>query len=386
MAKATSKQTSPSRQPVHEMIENHILRGIRDGTLVPGQKVEIVDEMVKRSGASRASVQQSMLLLASKGLISRRPRAGTFISDDALNVVERRTESQSVALIVPGIDGMEFASLARGVENAAHSHKLNVIVSSTDNSLERYEEILQRNIDSNVFGIFMVPPLGHRLSLSILQKLQQSGIPVVTCFRSLYEITGWPVIRVNGYATTYAAAAHLASLKRRNIGFFNFISPPGTIIDESNYLGFIHALLDNGVRLTSNCRGRFGGPELYYDTGFDNSNEAPIRKEMERWLDEHPGTDAICCNHDLLASIAIRVLKRRGKRVPEDVAVSGEGDYSRHLGIPSGEMTTTRMIYEEFGHEFCRIVLQLRSGNTDVAPVTEIASALIPGRSTIGNA
>lgn len=367
------------------MIENHIWRGIRDGTLVPGQKVEIVDEMVKRSGASRASVQQSMLLLASKGLIVRRPRAGTFISDDALNVIERRTESQSVSLIVPGIEGMEFASLARGVENAAHSHKLNVIVSSTDNSLERYEEILQRNIDSNVFGIFMVPPLGHRLSLPILEKLQRSGIPVVTCFRSLYEITGWPVIRVNGYATTYAAAAHLASLGRRSIGFFSFIPPPGTIIDESNYLGFINALLDNGVPLTSNCRGRFGGPELYYDIGFDTSNEAPISKEMEHWLDEHPDTDAICCNHDLLAAIAIRMLKRRGKRVPEHVAVSGEGDYSRYLNIPPGEMTTTRMVYEEFGHEFCRIVLQMRSGNTEsVRPITEIASALVPGRSTIG--
>lgn len=382
----TPEKSTPTRKRMHESIERMICQGIRDGQFKPGQKVTIVDEMIKKWGASRATVQQSMQWLATKGLIVRRPRAGTFISDDALDLISGNADkNRSICLVVPGIESVEYASLARGVEDAAHESNLSIVISSTDNAMERYEQVLLRNIESNVHGIFMVPPLGQRLSLSVLDRLQQSQIPIVTCYRSMYELMGWPVIRTNARQAMQVAAAHLAEIGRKQIAFFTMHSGPATQFTDTDYLGFVTGLIESGVKVDGALKLLCGGSDTYHDpTGISAPSARLIQSDMEKFFRTHRQVDAVCCGHDYLANMAINVLKQMGRRVPEDVAVAGRGNYARFMGLEPDELTTIDVMTREFGRHFCRMAAARRSGEkVELPPVTEIPGQLIVGRSTV---
>jgi DNA-binding LacI/PurR family transcriptional regulator len=372
-------KAEPRQKALHEEIEEIICAGIRSGKLKPGQKLVLVDQMVKRWKVSRATVQQSMQVLAAKGLIVRKPKAGTFISEGVLDIAEggwRKT--RSVCLVVPALQSVEFAALVRGVEDAAHDNNLSVIVSSTDNDLTRYEQVITRHIDSGVLGIFMVPPLGYRLPLPLLEKLQKSEIPVVTCFRSLYEVTGWPLIRTDAYHAMFTTGAHLAKIGRKRIAFLGFkaMSEPafqGVNVDK---IGFLMGLLENNIHADTSL-------ELLLDS--QECVGAIAHEDLElmrKWFSSHPELDGVCCSHDLLAVSVIAVLKQQGRRVPEDVAVTGRGNFGYFLGFDANELTTIDTNSREFGRHFCDMITAIRAGQRSIPPFTDIKGQLIIGRST----
>jgi len=373
-------KADPRQKALHEEIEEIIFSGIRSGKLKPGQKLVLVDEMVKKWKVSRATVQQSMQVLAAKGLIVRKPRAGTFLTKGALDITEGSwRKTRSVCLIVPALQSVEFATLARGVEDAAHDNNLSVIVSSTDNLLQRYEQVISRHIDSGVSGIFMVPPFGYRLPLPLLEQLQKSEIPVVTCFRSLYEVMGWPLIRTDAYDAMYSTAAHLAQIGRKRIAFlgYNMAEPTFQGVDVDHF-GFVMGLLQHGIHADISLK-------LLLDNEASASSIGQSQLDrMETWIAEHDDLDGICCVHDDLAIAAMAILKRLGRRVPEDVAVTGRGHFGQYLGVDEAELTTVDSNPKEFGHKFCEMIVAIRSGQTILPPFTEIKGRLIIGRSTTG--
>jgi DNA-binding LacI/PurR family transcriptional regulator len=371
--------SEPQQKALHEEIEEIICAGIRNGQLKPGQKLVLVDQMVKRRKVSRATVQHAMQVLAAKGLIVRKPKAGTFISEGVLDIAGggwRKT--RSICLIVPALQNVEFAALARGVEDAAHDNNLSVIVSSTDNDPGRYEQVITRHIDSGVLGIFMVPPLGYRLPLLLLEKLQKSEIPVVTCFRSLNEVMGWPLIRTDAYHAMFTTTAHLAKIGRKRIAFVGYKAPPEPAFQGINVdnLGFRMGLLENNLHtdasleLLLDCQ---EGLNLMGQTQFDS---------MSKWFSEHPDLDGVCCCHDLIASTAMAALRQQGRRIPEDVAVTGRGNFGCYLGFDLSELTTIDMNSKEFGRVFFEMVTAMSFGQSSIPPFTEIKGRLIIGRSS----
>lgn len=66
---------------------------------------------------------------------------------------------------------------------------------------------------------------------------------------------------------------------------------------------------------------------------------------MIRLLDEHPGIDGVFAANDLMAQGAIQVLRERGLRVPEDVAVVGFDDSSA-AAVCRPPLTTVRQPVE----------------------------------------
>ncbi|MEQ1737664.1 MAG: substrate-binding domain-containing protein, partial [Rhodoglobus sp.] len=82
---------------------------------------------------------------------------------------------------------------------------------------------------------------------------------------------------------------------------------------------------------------------------------------MRALLDRAPDLDAVFVASDLMASGAISVLRERGIRVPEDVAIVGFDDSS---AATSGEIgiTTVHQPSREMGAEMARMLLALLRG------------------------
>ncbi|WP_329378318.1 LacI family DNA-binding transcriptional regulator [Streptomyces sp. NBC_01716] len=90
---------------------------------------------------------------------------------------------------------------------------------------------------------------------------------------------------------------------------------------------------------------------------------------MERLLAEHPDLDGLFAANDLMAVGACQVLRERGLRVPEDVAVIGFDD-SRAAASCRPPLTTVRQPVEDMAAEMARLLLD-RLSRPD-RPVTSV--------------
>ncbi|MEW2514515.1 LacI family DNA-binding transcriptional regulator [Streptomyces sp. NPDC046870] len=86
---------------------------------------------------------------------------------------------------------------------------------------------------------------------------------------------------------------------------------------------------------------------------------------MERLLAEHPDVDGVFAANDLMAQGVCRLLRERGRRVPEDVAVIGFDDsgVARSCTPP---LTTVRQPVEQMAAEMARLLdAHVRRNRTD---------------------
>lgn len=85
-------------------------------------------------------------------------------------------------------------------------------------------------------------------------------------------------------------------------------------------------------------------------------------KAMERLLRAHPDPDAVFAASDAMAIGALRTLRERGLRVPEDVAVIGFNDLAsaRHTSPP---LTTVHQPVRALGQEMARMLVSAIEGH-----------------------
>ncbi|MER5446628.1 LacI family DNA-binding transcriptional regulator [Streptomyces sp. NPDC002766] len=76
---------------------------------------------------------------------------------------------------------------------------------------------------------------------------------------------------------------------------------------------------------------------------------------MSELLESHPDTDGVFAANDLMAQGACQVLRERGRRVPEDVAVVGFDDSSIAVTCRP-QLTTVRQPVEEMAAEMARLL------------------------------
>jgi DNA-binding LacI/PurR family transcriptional regulator len=127
-------------------------------------------------------------------------------------------------------------------------------------------------------------------------------------------------IGCDNHAGGLAAARHLLALGRRRIGFLGHASQGAPEFLE-RYQGYAAALRE--AALTPD-------PLLQADA---ISTEQAGREAAELVLERGARLDALVCASDLIAIGAMRALRARGLRVPEDVAIVGYDD------IPMAQFT-----------------------------------------------
>ena len=89
---------------------------------------------------------------------------------------------------------------------------------------------------------------------------------------------------------------------------------------------------------------------------YGDFSEASGAAAMCRLLDRRPDLDAVFVASDLMAGGALRALRERGRRVPDDVAVVGFEDspIARQTEPP---LTTVHQPVEEMGREMVRLLV-----------------------------
>jgi DNA-binding LacI/PurR family transcriptional regulator len=309
-----------------------------------------LEEVARAAGVSRATVSRVVNGVASVDENIRQAveeaisTTGYLPNLAARTLVTRRADA--VALVLPDEDRILgdpfFGRVVRGVMTVTAPAGLHLVLTTTGaGTSEQVVSDLKRGRLDGVILVHTSPadPLPGRLILG--------HYPVVLSARPTAPL---PItyVDVNQTAGAALAARHLTRAGCRRIA--TIAGPQDTPAGQDRLTGFLAALGDV--------------PWVAGDFTMRSGAAA-----MERLLATHPEVDGVFVASDLMAQGAIPVLRREGRRVPDDVAIVGFDDSSAALDCDP-PLTTVRQPTEEMAAEMARLLVrQIEHPDTPVTSV-----------------
>jgi LacI family transcriptional regulator len=252
----------------------------------------------------------------------------------------REGRSTTVGAVVLDIGNPFFTEMARGIEDRLAEAECMLILCSTDQRPEREARYVQMLEEQGVRGMLVTP--GRRDFESLL-AIQRRGVPVVLldCPSPTEEMSSVSIDDLRGGEL---AAAHLVSQGHRRILFLN--GPSQVTQCAARSRGANHAVRQAGL---DPSRHLF---EIALSRADTDSAEHTLDQVLT--LPERP--TAIMCVSDLVALGVMRCLRKRGVKVPDDIAVVGYDDVPFAAELATS-LTTVRQPTYEVGHAAAEILL-----------------------------
>jgi DNA-binding LacI/PurR family transcriptional regulator len=253
--------------------------------------------------------------------------------------------SSSIGVIVSNIENPFFLDVYRAVEAAARAGGFDVIMANTDYSTERLLSSIRLMAGHRLAGLAAIV---SEMDAALLQELGSQPVPVV-----FYGIGTSPRnvtnIRVDYRSGMDKLAAYLHSLGHRRLACIGHHATLGPIRERLQAVG--------------NAASRLPGMRVV--TAADADTLEGGRRAARDVLDRFPDSTALVCVNDVMAVGALRELRRRGRRVPDDVSVTGFDNVTlAQFAVPS--LTTMHVPRDEIGRTICECLM---SG--EVAPTRE---------------
>jgi DNA-binding LacI/PurR family transcriptional regulator len=168
---------------------------------------------------------------------------------------------------------------------------------------------------------------------------EESGLPVVFGGRPLTGEPRWYVDADNKGGARLAAEHFARTGRTRPVMITGQVDTQVSVAREQ---GFSEGLMLAGIPLLDVAPGDF--------------QEGRGAEAMEQLLDAHPQLDAVFTASDGMAIGALQTLRRRGRRVPEDVAVIGFNDLAS-ARFTNPPLTTVHQPVRALGHEMARMLV-----------------------------
>lgn len=251
----------------------------------------------------------------------------------------RQGKRHTIGVIVPRLHLTVFAEITQGIEHAARKQGYATLICTTEEDVQAEQECLNRFRNGFVDGIIIA---GTGANGRLLRDIRNSGISIAQIIRRQERDISSVVADYE--ACGYDATKFLITKGCRTIGLINGsmeIAPY-----RGRYKGYKNAITKYGLpEITS----KSSQPCNSFEYGYQCTQQL---------LNENPKLDAVITAVDIQGLGAMRALKERGLRVPEDIRVMSLTGHTvgsmletsmTSLEVPAYEMgeKVTRMIIEE---------------------------------------
>jgi LacI family transcriptional regulator len=249
-------------------------------------------------------------------------------------------KSRTIGVIASNMENPFFFDIYKTIESDAHSRGYEVVMANTDYRAEQLVTSVRLMIGRRVAGLAAIV---SEMAPELMDELNASGIPVV-----FYDV-GTPRgnvtnIRVNYRRGIEKVVDYLHDLGHRRLGFVGHHAILGPINER------MKAVLDAVARI----------PSLEVRTAADADTLEGGRQATRTLLASGFEPTAIICVNDVTAVGALRELRERGLRVPEDVSVTGFDNVKlSEFCYPA--LTTVHIPRDRIGHIMCESLLRKTS-------------------------
>ena len=288
-----------------------------------------LSDIAEQAGVSEATVSR---VLNDRPGVSSATRQSVLTALDVLGYerpIRLRGRSGLVGLIVPELDNPIFPAFAQVMETLLAQHGYTPVLCTQTPGGVTEDDYVDLLLDRGVAGIIFVSGM-HADSTAdhaSYRSLVDRGLPIVLV-NGYAEGVDAPFISDDDAAAMDLAVTHLVSMGHRRIGLA--VGPMRFVPVVRKRAAFIESL----TRQTGISPEDAAGLVSHSLFGLEGGQAAA----------HHLlgcGVTAIVCGSDLMALGAIRTVRQRGLRVPEDVSVVGYDD-SRLIPFTDPPLTTVR--------------------------------------------
>lgn len=257
----------------------------------------------------------------------------------------------TVALLIPSITNFYYTEIAEVIEDLLDQVGYSVYLCNTKRRVEnetRYiDTLIARKVDGVIFCSTRVKPEDNAVNSQNIERLQKHGIHTVT-FGSHFKNVSQ--VHIDTYQGAYEATEYLISLGHTRIAYIDGLSA-GT--RGSRRRGYVDALTSNKI---------VSSPEYIVSGNLEIESGAYAVKELFS-LNETP-TAILVANH-LMAAGAVKMLKKLGRSIPEDVSIIGFDD-SKLCEIIEPSMTVVRQPVPDIAKTAVRLLLNQIDGKREI--------------------
>ncbi|WP_406678658.1 LacI family DNA-binding transcriptional regulator [Moorella sp. ACPs] len=300
-------------------------------------------EVAKLAGVSPSTVSR---VLSNSPYVSEETRQRVL---EAVKLLEykpnrlasnlRKMSSKTIVVVLPDITNPFFARILQGLEDVARENGYHVLLGDTGNNLKLEKDFIDLVRERFVDGLILATA---RIRKEEILAISQEMPVVLACeYVEGYDI---PTVSIDNISAARQATEHLINLGHKRIGFIT--GPLGVILSRDRLKGYRQALLLHEIPIDES---------LIQEGDFSVKSGYDI---MMKFLAVNPPPTAVFASNDEMAVGAMKAIKHKGMRVPDDVAVIGFDDIPL-CTLVEPELTTIAQPKYEIGTHAMDMLLKI---------------------------
>jgi LacI family transcriptional regulator len=261
-------------------------------------------------------------------------------------------KTHTIGLVVADINYRFSSGITRAIEAEAKRKNYTVIFGSSNESAEKFDQVVNVLVNRQVDGLILVP-VEH--SEQTIINLQQSEVPFVLVDRNFPHILTNSIL-LDNYKAAYNSVAYLIKQGHTNIAFLNYETTMSNLLERSR--GYANALKDHGLAVSEKLM-RHINP-LNYKTD--------IQKAVSQLVSNKKNCDAMFFATDRIAIHALQHLSTYHIKVPDDLSVFSF-DEAEAFNLFYCSISHARQPLEKMGRMAVTTLLELINKNKVVNQV-----------------
>ncbi|MFR9652144.1 MAG: LacI family DNA-binding transcriptional regulator [Rikenellaceae bacterium] len=269
----------------------------------------------------------------------------------ALRLQNKR--SRTIGIVVPEFINSFFTIIIIAVQEILDRNGYQLLITQSNESAETEARNIKMLQDSMVEGILISSSKqGHNVEL--YREVIDSGIPMVFFNRPCKDIATSKVV-IDDFIMSFFATEHLIYSGRRDIAY---LAGPETLeLTADRKSGYIKALKKHGIAINN---------EIIVTTGI---LEQRGYEEMTKLLDKGVHIDAVFTINDPVAIGAMKAIKERNIKIPDQIAVVGFSE-SRSSTLIEPNLTSVSQPLPLMGMTATNLLLKEIESLSNGQPIT----------------
>lgn len=248
------------------------------------------------------------------------------------NAVARGLASKkttTVGVIIPDISNIFFAELARGIEDIATMYKYNIILSNSDQNMDKELRLFNTMLGKQVDGLVF---MGGNITAVHVEEFEKSQVPIVLA-GSIEETGVIPSVNIDYEQAVFDSVKEFIEKGHRNIAFVvGPLHEPKNA--EKKLKGYQNALKEAGIPFNEDL---LVEGDYTYDSGLE---------AFDKLLEASERPTAILVGSDEMALGIVHGAEDKGYKIPEDFEVITSDNTRLSLMVRPQLTTIVQPLYD----------------------------------------
>ncbi len=220
----------------------------------------------------------------------------------------RQSKTNTIGVIIPELVHFFFSTVISGIEDVAYGAGYNIIITQSNESLQREVSDIKALFNSRVDGM-LISISRETTNFDHIESTLSRGVPMVF-FDRVYNPEKNCTVIVDDKSGAKEATRHLIEQGCKRIAHLE--GPPNLEITKQRLEGYLEALAEANLPVDK---------DLIVTCSLGTIDEGKIAAKQLLELPNPP--DGIFASNDPVAMGAIPAIKEKGLRIPEDIALIG---------------------------------------------------------------